>query len=280
MNTFITDSFTGWKTSHHLPEDYAHNVSFPEKGRGLALLSDGCSSTPHTDVVARLLVHSYTNEWLNQLNRTGLQVDPRCAVAASKTIMRNLGLSQNLDGTLLTIEYDSLAEKSKQLKVKMIGDGAVVYRYKDGSWTIYILDFFGSGNFPAYPWLLPLSESEIEGLMQINKIDQWKRLMTCHYSHANTEIGTGSYSDEVDIRKEHGRIFTVYSSAEDLSSVTVFSDGILSSNRGANPEVLLEATDFKVKNAKFLQRRLGRLEKDHVFNDDLSGASILFPEKK
>jgi hypothetical protein len=176
-----------------------------------------------------------------------------------------------LDATLLVARYNRGG-----LLVEVLGDGVVVVRFRNGGWTTFTIDFLGSDNFPFYPWLTIIPYSKLEALAKKNGISEWKRQVTVHTSWAEepTIWEENVFSSTDKLWKYH----LINPADLEVESVTLFSDGITSSVRGADPQLYLEATDFKVKTACFLQRRMQKFEKAHKFNDDLSAASILFKE--
>ena len=110
--------------SHTVCQDYA------VAGSRVAVISDGCSSAPHSDVGARLLAHAalaaapetfVSGAWLN----------------APQSTQRRMGLpAASLDATVVIASAGD-----DRVEVTMFGDGVVAARRCDGGLTLIEVGF-------------------------------------------------------------------------------------------------------------------------------------------
>lgn len=116
-----TDAFFAVGRQHHICQDYAI------AGKGVAALSDGCSSSPNTDLGARFLC------------RLGVTKGPHAAIHAATSLLAPLDLpKESLDATLLLARWDDPAQS---VKVFIAGDGVLVGRRRDGGSTVIVSEF-------------------------------------------------------------------------------------------------------------------------------------------
>ncbi len=150
MNTVSADAFFGIGTQHvrsGLPcEDYALAHAAP--GYAYAIVSDGCSSGGQTDVGARLVAH-VTARAIADTYEAGGPLDAD-AIQARVLVLQREGR------VLLSLrEHDMLATLAIAYVspiggfVRIVGDGAVVCAYDDGS--MQLSRFTWDGNMPYYP---------------------------------------------------------------------------------------------------------------------------------
>jgi len=128
---------------HVICEDYARagvihtangNAEFP-----FAVLSDGCSSSAHTDVGARLLTSTLLEAWRGHPSAGWQGV-----ITHARLLAQFAGYSQEcLDATLLYARGDG----EEHIDVGVIGDGFVAARRVDGVIDYWEIDYDG---VPAY----------------------------------------------------------------------------------------------------------------------------------
>lgn len=127
--------------------DGAHAPSASAPCRPYVILSDGCSSSPDTDVGARLLVKAAER----LLRESGVQ--PAEDVAGLHAEAARLALSwaellglrpQAVDATLLTAHLDD-----EQLIVGCSGDGVVCLQTTGGAFDAYVVSY--PEGYPVYP---------------------------------------------------------------------------------------------------------------------------------
>lgn len=143
---FTADSHYAIGKSHLYCEDYALQGQRPAP---FLIVSDGCSSSPHSDTGARLVAQAargYLQGHLRQrqdvpdYRAMGLSVALKAQAAA-----RAIGIPESaLDATLVTA-----FAFGDSLRVHAYGDGLVVTRDLDGAWRSIRIGF--SLNAPYYP---------------------------------------------------------------------------------------------------------------------------------
>jgi hypothetical protein len=277
-----SDSFFVQGGSHAVCQDYAEHGElkpFDDK-LSYAFLSDGCSGTPHSDLVARILVRlaaaSVSPALLYGQRFFGgsLSLTRRAEAAATQ-----LGLNKKLlDATLLGV-----VARERSAIAMMHGDGVLVFRMKNhDQWIVAVVEFLcdGPGSFPAYPTTLDqLTIGEIEALLEQQGITNWRRRISFY----GDETGTKEPYKVVEESPLRAPAFVWHpASIDSVSSITVFSDGLMTLSSGFSIDLALEATTYPVLNGAFVQRRLSSLVKKyrrlgHHFADDLSAAAVAFP---
>lgn len=139
------DTFFTGGTGHKVCQDYARSGRMLVDGRVYAIVSDGCSSSPDTDVGARVLSLSAAAciegnlPWRN----TPDSLRPRdIALIAMGRVPPPLSI-RCLDATLLIAE-----ETLDGVRVWVCGDGVIVARERE-SGKLAVLDF-DCGGYPTY----------------------------------------------------------------------------------------------------------------------------------
>lgn len=122
-------------------QDYAIDSEL-ENGSGIIVLSDGCSSTSHSDLGARILSHLALTELKNNL-----PIGPHLISSASQ-ILSSLGFTAKEDifealcSTLLTAR-----EKENEVEVQCFGDGILCAQYEE---YFHVLNLEYLENAPYY----------------------------------------------------------------------------------------------------------------------------------
>ncbi len=232
--TTATDHFTlqGHSLAHleYGCQDYAH--SFTAGRLQAAIVSDGCSSAPNSDVGARLTTVAmartltYTLPWLLTGEELGLQ--PKFEEAfyqelhkVQVTIGREVGFSPLLmDCTAL-----ACACYEERLFIFMFGDGLVGVHYEDDSFELYTRDYTAilgglrcsAPNYPAYQ--LPSNEARrgsyndaaVQEVLTVDRLSNngWERTLT-----QTTEKPTNSFYLPLELARVRG----VFLSSDGLSS--------------------------------------------------------------
>ena len=128
--------------SHIVCEDYAQHGTSPWPW---LLLSDGCSSSAHTDVGARLLVHSAAQCLQNLQDWSDYHEFADQFIHLAAQTAASLGLEETaLDATLLLA-----IQQGERVKVYVYGDGCIVLKDKQGQ--VQTLNFDYLHNAPFYP---------------------------------------------------------------------------------------------------------------------------------
>jgi len=241
---------------HVVCQDYAAAV------RNAAMVSDGCSGSPDTDIGSRMLVLAAIVESVGGLDETlairsaGLALKWASAIGIP-TPSTGPGC---LDATLLHVYKDD-----GWLRATVCGDGGIVARRTTGELEWHGVEYAAAA--PPYP---------IYGLQQ-HRLEAWK------------SVGVGS------VRTWNGqwesptptRFFSPISMAFSVDSydlVGVVSDGVTTFVDGVKPvdevEVLRHLVAFRSFAGGFVQRRLRRflrktcVEMGWCHHDDISIAVV------
>jgi hypothetical protein len=277
MNTDC--AFTIGKT-HAVCQDYA--VAGGPDG-GYAILSDGCSSSPDTDIGSRLLVKSA--ERLLQTSELvceeGVRVWHGRAAESALAHASFINLKQeSLDATLMTISAGN-----GRFIVGCSGDGVVALKSRDGDLDVYSISF--TAGYPRYPSYA----SQPDRLGGFERLENNIKEVT-HYQMLSGPQGL------VELRRyassDSTELFTGYN--DEYQFVAVFSDGIHSfvevANTRTNKSVarvglerlLPELLSFKGFAGAFVRRRLNRFlemcqAKNWRHQDDLSVGVVYMGER-
>jgi len=129
-------------TTHSVCQDYAfaRNVS----DCSYVIVSDGCSSSPDTDIGARLIVRAAT-QLLTNSSADDTEALHKEASGLALEWTDNLGLPpQSVDATLLTAH-----SHGPDLIIGATGDGVVILESLSGALDVYSISF--PSGFPLYP---------------------------------------------------------------------------------------------------------------------------------
>ncbi len=265
------------------------------------ILADGCSSSPDTDLGARLLVR--TAERLMATDRradverretgpspphpeTELPVEGagfhRRVVRAAAEIASQLGLNrQCLDATLLT-----LASGPERWTATLYGDGVLAVGDRNGRVRVTIVSY--PAGYPDYPSYLadPDRRRLFEALAgNERRVDTWS-------------LVSGEEKPEVacpDSAYPNSGGLVISGVVAETAWIAVLTDGVHSFSRTCSggaateriplPEVLAELLAFRSWSGVFVQRRLQRFLKEcearswrHA--DDLSMGALAFEERE
>ena len=260
-----TDKAIHIGSTHALCQDYVIARSGSDNGGGpYVILSDGCSSSPDTDIGARLLVKAaekiFTGEEFDsveQLHREAAQL----ALGWTDSI----GVpAQSVDATLLTAHVTG-----ESLIVACSGDGVILLESQTGTLDLYVIS--SPSGYPYYPCYVYQPERLSELIFNGRTTKEIK-----HFRRELIEVRTSDSPTEV---------FKL--NASDYKLAAVASDGIDSffhtrqSSTGKRIEdvnlldVLHDFWSFKNFHGAFVERRLNRFMKDAHANgwqhaDDLS----------
>lgn len=259
-----TDSAYVIGASHEVCQDYARAVV--RNGRALAVVSDGCSSSPDTDIGARLCV-------LSRLLPGNTDVDRWLPAANGRCIGLNLPTA-TLDATLAVVDVCQ-----DWVEVCVHGDGYVVARNRARTDLIAIQ--YPDG-FPAYPvYMLDAARTEV-----FHKRSAGRQIV--RYHRLATPTWEAQAEEPPFINRFPGTpSFQLGFAALQVDLVAVLTDGFGSFRRpgptGPEPVPITEVIDrlfqFKLYSGLFVKRRLKRFLKDvkaegWVHDDDLGIAAI------
>lgn len=235
--------------SHPVCQDYARSGQNNEN-RSYAFVSDGCSSSPDTDIGARLLVLSAEDRikrWDSEdINLTEVLYESVMMVPKSMS-------SHCLDATLLTLT-ESLDHDS--IQVTVTGDGVIAALRRDGALM------FASHDFPSGAPAYLSYKLDAEREKSFFRDPAWGIRKTLH-------VKPGAADREIveDLRTEDDYAIAYILPKEEYRAVFAFTDGVHSFQKEvvrdgvtrveAIPliEVLTQLTAVKGFAGQFMQRR-------------------------
>jgi hypothetical protein len=253
-----TDAFFTTGKQHNVCQDYA------QAAENKVALSDGCSSSPHTDFGARFLC------------RLSLQYGMSEGATRARALLEPLGLPvEALDATLILAQ---LRDTVPSVLVFTYGDGVVVGRRRDGTHLIFNRSF--PSGAPLYP------NYELDPARRDRYVQEFGT------EEVLTEHDGPRVSEKKTTLLEEGGWRCPFASAEFYASifdlVLIFSDGVLSFRKPAKngltepvpmTEVVAEMLNIKGFAGEFVTRRAKRFLKDAAakgwhHDDDFSVAGI------
>jgi hypothetical protein len=278
------DSFFAIGKAHKVCQDYAE-VSSDSRGNLLAALSDGCSSSPHTDFGARCLVLAAMEQHRFLPTK---EIEAHLALRTALAVLSYLYLmSESLDATLLLAQM-----RGGKLRITAFGDGVVVVVFKDGTWRSWSISF--SGDAPAY--LSYLSNGVLGRRLQEYAEHYGHRTITLTESYGESSETTeriflpGGLPSYEAYAQALGKVLYEADAAQ-VQRVFLCSDGVRSFRRPtAAPgiydpvpldEVLVQIMAIRSPAGEFMVRRMRRFLGDFcpkngwVHDDDVAVAAII-----
>lgn len=260
------DSFYTIGKTHTVCEDYVIHENNPVPH---IILADGCSSSPNTDLGARILTH-ITKHMIKTFKPRGLQhfIPEGIVFYISNMVQRittDLGLiDQNLDSTLIILCKDL---DSNKVRLLLSGDGIIIVKNKEVALP-HIVQVSYLNEMPyylSYAWNKERNNRYNEKAKQLEPKGLIKTIKTM------TEAEKVPYYDLTSI--EYDLI--------DIEYIMVSSDGLDSfydKNSGEKIPIEMVVThlsQFKSFKGEFLKRRIKRMLKNYeklgIFHyDDLS----------
>jgi len=256
--------------SHAVCQDYSlagtllpsvSSEEFDPQVRPYVILSDGCSSSPDTDIGARLLVKAAEQTLLKLGNSATCEVAEihKEAARLALTWAALLGLRpQAVDATLLTAHL-----VGEELFIGCSGDGVICLQTWAGALDVYSISY--ASNYPLYS----AYTHQPERLLALKDAGRSDREVTHFRSASIAECLQPSGTSGGNSLTE---VFTL--SPAEYKYVALFSDGVHSffdtgqtgaGSRGeAIPldEVLRSLISFKSTRGSFVGRRMKRFLKD------------------
>jgi hypothetical protein len=254
-------------STHEVCQDYAVAGSrlpvedSSSQAEPYVIISDGCSSSPDTDIGARLLVKAAQRLLLSHGRMAAgcLQEihEEAARVALSQASLMGL-CPQSVDATLLTVHlYDDRAI------IGCSGYGLIVLQSGDRLTDVYSISY--TSGYPLYPSYTHQPERlgfMTKGGNHIKEVKHFRSLSG----------GEGFQLEESLTGDSQTEVFNVR--ASDYRLVAVLSDGVHSFFRSQQTETskkveavsmaaaLGELLSFKSMNGAFVRRRLKRFQKD------------------
>jgi hypothetical protein len=206
-----------------------------------AVLSDGCSSAPDTDIGARIMAHQFRQKlpahWGSDYGLATL------AGFAAADMSKAMGLSQ--ESNYATVGY--IYSNGKIIKTALFGDGVVYIRDKNDNESVFWVHFVD--NTPYYPYYVhstAINPAYFEG--------KHGRYTVCSVTNDMVEC----VSDDVVTQIIPTTFMGIYP-ANSIKVLAVFSDGIDSFSRQGQDSTIMqmvnEFTDFKNYGGEFVRRR-------------------------
>lgn len=250
-----TDWFLKKGSTHKICQDYIITGNEPIP---YVILADGCSSSPDTDIGARLICHYFKNllneEYININYGYKKFITNNILAICMKQIeyqKKILGFESNiLDTTLLILYlYNDI------VYVDIVGDGGYIVKLIDGSNEFRIINYIS--NAPYYP----------SYLIDKKRNDLYKKIFNKPKRILNEKT---DYTDSMD------NIYHNWYPIDAINSILIFSDGILSFiPEIESTEIMENILAFKSLKGQFIQRKMNRyiknLEKEGITHyDDIS----------
>lgn len=275
MRTLSSDAYFAKGARHRVCEDYA--MAGWDEGVPYAVVSDGCSSSPMTDVGARLLAHSARRE----LERRGA-LDVSKVLRRARLSQRALGLvEESLDATLLMAW-----QEGDRVRVVAVGDGVIVARRRSGLYETWRIEEQGAPVYLSYLDSPERQRALFAAGYGERTVHHHCEVWTCTHSTATQWLGgaEGALDDKTVA-------FTLSLPAQDLDQLLLLSDGVMSfeerSGSRVRPipfdEVATELMAFKSTQGAFIERRARRFlnktceERGWSHYDDISIAGFVVP---
>lgn len=238
-----TDAFIDIGSTHAVCQDYAI------ARRGYVILSDGCSSSPDTDIGARLLVRALDQALTAHATREIAELHAEAAYTAlawSKT----LGLpAQSVDATLLSAHV-----ANEDLIIACSGDGVIILETQAGVLDVHPIS--SPSGYPFYPSYL----HQPDRLGEMVRHNRSSRTIVFRFNAADYK----------------------YAAIATDGLTSFFHTQPAATGKRVEPvrlpDVLAELWSFKNSHGAFVQRRLKRFKKDTCWQhaDDLSLAVMHF----
>jgi serine/threonine protein phosphatase PrpC len=266
--------------SHAVCQDYAIAGSMRNPDGDLvsyAIVADGCSSSPDTDIGARLLAKAAERLIHGRPHTDALKSERFYEQAAQRALdlARLTGLgSAAVDATLLAVYA-----RGDRFIAACYGDGTIVLKSRAGEIDAYSITF--AGNCPRYP-SLALQPARLNAFQALE--DNAKEVAHCRI----TPSGNKLFAQE---RTSAAAVEVVSGPIAEFEYALVMTDGIgsvvelITEETGQRVEpvdlttVVHALSDFKTPTGAFVQRRLSRFcDQCHKQNrrnaDDIAVAAI------
>lgn len=241
------DWFFAIGKSHAICEDYAID------GDKCVIVSDGCSSSKHTDLGARLLAHS-ARILLNGKSDWLYNVFGDAVITQSAILLDTLKMGYEcLYATLVVAKV----LPSGAINVKMYGDGIIIAISDE---TIETIEISYTNNMPYY-LAYSVDDRSRESYKHLNN-----ELLVKHTTNGNVIQIAFDYDHEIQYSFNPAEHHTILISTDGLRS---FED---SQTRLPVPlsTIVQQMVNFKIMKGSFLKRRLNRLIEDLA-------AKLVFP---
>ena len=260
--------FTNAKKPEKSCQDYALNndmIEFP-----YAIVCDGCSSSRHTDIGARILAH-LSVDIIDSIslpdNFHDLYEDiKKKIVSKAKIFPLLLSIPEEcLDSTLL---ISVIVEN--HIHSFMYGDGYIISNNEYGIPNITKVEFMGNAPYYLSYEIYP------EKKLLYKEFAQDEKTKTIYSKYINSS----------ETKVDHDFMVGDCKRIDDISTILIATDGIGSfvnfktGERISDTEIIKELLSIKSKNGEFIKRRVKRMlqnlaEKDIYNTDDIAIAGFI-----
>lgn len=271
-------AFTIGKT-HDICQDYAV-AGVRANGEPYVIVADGCSSSPDTDIGARLLVKAAERLLCSSdcMAKDGMQEWHERAARLAMTQAKRMELNPRcVDATLLTIHVCG-----DQFIAACYGDGVIALQRRDGTMEVHSISFAES--YPRYPGYAHQRERR---MLFEARSDNIKEVIRCRLNRGDSDWHTA----EKTISRNLAETFS--GKVADYEFIAVMTDGLHSfaeTVRGetikrveavAPGRVIRELLAFKNTSGAFVQRRLNKFlsdgqKRNWQHHDDLAVGAVCF----
>lgn len=271
----LKDSIFKIGKAHSVCQDYAVHCNTELYGDSYELIaiSDGCSSSPDTDIGSRILVkRGILDGWWPRR-------DVSVFMETCKDVINSLyDLDYScLDATLLLANV----KLNNKLRVKAYGDGVFSYRLKDDTIKIVKIEF--ANNAPYY-LSYEISPERKKNYLEIFGGKKTITVYTVTFGNTDVEYTEVAYNEKTEFEFD----------ISTLKSFFLFSDGVETFHQVIKTETSKFTKDIPVVDSvleimncptfgPFLEKKYTKLYEQHAkqgifHSDDLSVAAFLFQE--
>lgn len=275
--------------THTVCQDYALAWNGPELS--FAIVADGCSGSPDTDIGARLIARAAAKTF--RWSHLGTLTDSGLAAEMSRYIypwIKGLELKgSSVDATCLAV-----VASGGLVKAYVLGDGWIFAERRDGSLEVtrssFVTDHPSNG-FPVYPSLRWWGGFNRAAIMEANHLTRWDWLLESWVVRDGVWEPRSPVSWQITSALECGVVYQY--DAADYRLIGALSDGADSFMRTVATttskqimdtpfqEVAAKLLRFPEIEGPFATQRLKRFEKDCLksglfHSDDLAMAVVSF----
>jgi len=218
------DSFVCGSKSHYICEDYAIHYSDPNGNFCLAIVCDGCSSSAHTDVGARIIAHIIKKYMVDRLS-WGMYPDWseiwKATLKKSIEISHILNIGENDIACLFSTALILFSFK-ECVHIYIYGDGSFVRSFNDGGYVIdTIIPPQNAPDYMIYQYDYTLRSKYLEMVA-----GEYSKIQTTfiHKNWSNTVIEENIMEEK--IWTDRPVVYTYPLKTKKIKDISIFSDGI------------------------------------------------------
>jgi len=255
------DTFTEIGKIHKICEDYIISGFDPVP---YIILSDGCSSSKHTDTGARILAHLAKKYLKDEANIMGLEslVDIDYKEMGTSIISQALLLAEYLDLNLSNLDATLIVSFfiNNSIRIYVYGDGFIIWIDKNGNVRYIEISF--SSNAPFY--LTYLVDKEKNSIYKEANLHRIERFSSSPNLPNNLESVIETPYDQETLRIFNTNKFPTILIASDGISSFIHKDNDITVTTNS---IVTEFTRFKTMKGEFITRRSKKAIQDIKTND-------------